>query len=450
MTTTEKGNAVTGGVTARELAKNHPVIDLLADFSVYELLENRPFSNLSEILLGGKSPVRGLMRACGADELFVSREGSDYEKFSALCACAPRLVGHPLYRAISALLDELFDCKLPLTPQYCDEIWRLTAKRLQERPLVPVDLLRSAMVDTLCFPEEPNASLAPYRAPCENSFFADIRPVFAPVMALSLKKGIKGRMQELSLASGVSVTDYHSLCRALTACLDRFEAHRCVTAYHTLPPERGFSVPNEYQAGEILAHALVKDGKGISDDEANLFYAQMLRFLGKEYRRRGITLLLMLGGELQCGAEPALRLGGCPNILSIGRLLSYLDESGTLPRTLLLTQKPSDFDAVAALIAAFPAKSEGEPLLRLGGCPEALLDAREAQRRLDDLSRVAPIGEYAMLHSGAWSPLVYFFAPRVGEAACDWLVREGGLDADRFAPVAEDILYKNSKKLLGR
>lgn len=317
------------GETARRLyhgcAETLPMTDLAADLSARELAVNAPFSNIAQLLLPRQADILRLMVLSGADSRTIAPDAADYERFRGWCACVPALVGHPFPLFQQMLLLRLFGCNLPLTEENCDAIWALTAERLAQTPLRPRDVLASWQVKRLFLSEEPQGDLTPFRQLAEDSS-CDIRPLFCTDGLLRANHpGFAAAVQALGSTAGHAVTDLTSLESALRTALARFTEAGCVCAHHTLPRQFTFLRPDPYHAEQAFAAALRTDGRCISTEQQACFTAQMLRFLGREYRRRGWGMQLVLTGEhaAECTA-----------------LVNYLTAEDALPRTLILTENP--------------------------------------------------------------------------------------------------------------
>ena len=386
-----------------------PVVDLHARFSPRAVANGRRFTNVTELLLGLGDPVLRALRAAGVEEIFLTGEGSDFEKFSAVLAVLPRLCGHPALDALSRLLKELLGCEIPLLPENSGEIWHFCAEKLAQKPITPKTVLKKCNVTDLAFPERADADLSLYQRtdPCGKG--VSITPIFAPVSALSLKSGLRAELKRLSRATGVEIADYSSLCAALLCALDRFEAVGCRMAYHEMPPSVQFVQPNEYRAGEILAKALAHDGKALTAEEKDLFFAQMMRVLGREYKKRGMMCQLYLGAARDTEHECARPTGGV-NADATLRLWQYLKGCDALCDTVIFVQNFAEFDAVEPLLSSF-AKDDGIEIW-FGGTLEMPLEA-DARRHIEQAARVTSITRYLGVCSGAASPLAYLGAEGV-------------------------------------
>lgn len=318
-----------GGETARRLyhkcAESMPMADLASDLSAEELAANTPFSNIAQLLLPRHAEILRLMVQCGASPRAIAPDAADYERFRGWCACIPALVGHPFPLFQQKLLLRLFDCALPLSEENCDAIWSLTAERLAQAPLRPREVLAAWQVKRLFLVEEPHGDLTPYRQFAKNRA-CDIRPLFCPDGLLGADRpGFASAVQSLGSIAGQTVTDLASLELSLRTVLERFAEVGCVCARHTLPRGFIFRRPDLYHAEQAFTTALRTDGRGLSAEQQACFAAQMLRILGREYRRRGWGMQLVLAGE---------------HSVQYSALLDYLNSESAMPRTLILTENP--------------------------------------------------------------------------------------------------------------
>jgi glucuronate isomerase len=87
--------------TARELyhgaAADEPIFDYHCHLNPREIAEDRRFSNLAELWLGGDHYKWRAMRADGVEERLITGDAAPYDKFLAWAETVPRLIGNPLY-----------------------------------------------------------------------------------------------------------------------------------------------------------------------------------------------------------------------------------------------------------------------------------------------------------------------------------------------------------------
>ena len=109
--------------TAKELfhgtAKDLPIIDYHNHLNQKEILEDKNFTNLSEIWLGGDHYKWRAMRANGVDESFITGDKSDYEKFLEWSKTVPKTFGNPLYHWTHLELKHYFGIDELLNEKIC-------------------------------------------------------------------------------------------------------------------------------------------------------------------------------------------------------------------------------------------------------------------------------------------------------------------------------------------
>ncbi|MDO6739535.1 glucuronate isomerase, partial [Wenyingzhuangia sp. 2_MG-2023] len=83
--------------TARELfhntAKHLPIIDYHNHLNQHEILQDKNYSNLAQVWLGGDHYKWRGMRANGIAEDYITGNKSDYEKFLAWSKTVPNTLG---------------------------------------------------------------------------------------------------------------------------------------------------------------------------------------------------------------------------------------------------------------------------------------------------------------------------------------------------------------------
>ena len=431
-------NALLTTQTARLLyhlyAKKMPVIDYRSRLSAADIAKDRRWSNITELYLAGNTTAQRLMRACGVNEHLITGQASDYEKFHAWCRCLPQLVGNPHVLWYQLALRETFGCDLPLTQESCDAIWLLTAERLAEPDFRARNLLAEAHVKLLCTADDPCDSLTHHAAiAADPQSSTRVLPTFCADRLFAVNRpGIAAYLAGLGDADRTDITDLPSLEAALRTALDRFAAHGCHSAQLTLPCPPAFVKPNPYHANESLKTALSTDGRGVNAEQTALICAQLMRFLGQEFVRRGWTAQLVFGA-----GTPA----------SLADLFAYLETEDVLPPTLLCAQNPVDDAAMADLVLVHPRLRLGSTW-RADAAPEAL------RQHIRILAAALPLGRWLGMPTEAGTPLAYprqaYFRRILCACIGEWA--ESGLcsaDMDTLVQLVCDICFNNAKNFFG-
>ena len=87
----------TAGELFHTCAKELPILDYHCHIDPREIAEDRVFSNLAQVWLGGDHYKWRLMRANGAPEEEVTGSAPDRVKFQRFAEALPRAAWYPLY-----------------------------------------------------------------------------------------------------------------------------------------------------------------------------------------------------------------------------------------------------------------------------------------------------------------------------------------------------------------
>ena len=71
----------TAQVLFHKYAEHLPIIDYHCHVSPREIAEDKQYSNITELWLGGDHYKWRAMRSCGVPEKYITGDASDYEKF---------------------------------------------------------------------------------------------------------------------------------------------------------------------------------------------------------------------------------------------------------------------------------------------------------------------------------------------------------------------------------
>lgn len=444
-----------------ETAASLPIVDYHCHLSAREIAENKCYENITEIWLGGDHYKWRAMRACGVEERFITGDASDYEKFRAYCACMPRLAGNPLYHWSHLELRRYFDCDLILNEENCDAIWAHTAARLAEPTMRARALILASNVEVIGTTDDPADDLLWHKKLRDEGFPVTVAPTFRPDKALHVNRaGYREYIKTLGASNGVEITDLSSLYAALCASLDRFGAVGCRAADHGMDDMVRFARPDEYHANEIFTRALKSDGKDVSEADLALFYTQMMRFLGREYVRRGMVMQLHFGVLRNPNTKMHRALGvdsgfdtvhGANCIAALASLLDYLSYADALPRTILYSINAQDNDAVATLCGAFSASNDGLPRVVQGSAWwfNDRLDGMRAQ--MTSFAGLSAIGSFLGMLTDSRSFLSYPRHEYFRRIFCDLLgrwVENGEYPHDKAAleSLVRDVCHDNAKR----
>lgn len=203
--------------TAKLLFENYasklPIIDYHCHVPPKDIAEDRRYSNITELWLGGDHYKWRAERSCGVPEKYITGDASDYEKFRAYATVMPKLIGNPLYHWSHLELQRYFGYHGVLNADTCDEVWTLCNEKLATPEMSVKNIIRASGVELLCTTDDPIDTLEYHKILREDETFGvRVLPAWRPDKALKVTgAGYREYIDALSAVSGVTVTDSATL-----------------------------------------------------------------------------------------------------------------------------------------------------------------------------------------------------------------------------------------------
>ncbi|MBQ7922134.1 MAG: glucuronate isomerase [Clostridia bacterium] len=450
--------------TARILYHNYaeklPIIDYHCHVNPKDIAEDKQYSNITELWLGGDHYKWRAIRSAGIDEKYITGDASDYEKFKAYAQVMPMLIGNPLYHWTHLELRRYFDCELILGPDTVDEIWNLTCEKLADPAFSVRNLIKRSGVDILCTTDDPADSLEYHKMLAEDgSFETAVYPAWRPDKCFNINKpGLRAYYDKLGAAAGVEIKDVASLKEALSKRIAVFASLGCRTADHGLDEFPMFVKPNPYAVEKAMEVALASDGADVTPEMLCVFKSGMLQFLAEEYTKYGWVMQIHMGVYRNANANMYKKLGpdsgfdtiGNNNIAAIIELLDMMEENNALPRTILYSIDPTQNAAIGTMLGCFQTSGDGMPKVMQGSAWwfNDTLDGMRAQMK--QLANLSVFGKFLGMLTDSRSFTSYprheYFRRILCDVIGSWV--EEGLypdDWETLAQITVDICYNNTK-----
>lgn len=455
--------------TAKLLFENYasklPIIDYHCHVPPKDIAEDRRYSNITELWLGGDHYKWRAERSCGVPEKYITGDASDYEKFRAYATVMPKLIGNPLYHWSHLELQRYFGYHGVLNADTCDEVWTLCNEKLATPEMSVKNIIRASGVELLCTTDDPIDTLEYHKILREDETFGvRVLPAWRPDKALKVTgAGYREYIDALSAVSGVTVTDSATLKQALVRRLDHFEAMGCRTADHGIDTVPYSRAKNLRQLDEIFERAY--NGETVTREEGDIFLTEFLRFFAGEYTKRGWVMQLHYGVNRNPNTKYFKKLGAdtgfdciAPSNGSVANLAALLDSMyscDALPRTVIYPIEPSDNAAVATVIGAFQNDAEG-------GMPRVMqgsawwfndnIDGMLAQMK--NLANLSAFGCFTGMLTDSRSFISYprheYFRRILCNLIGDWVENgEYPSDIEALADIVMDICYNNTRNYFG-
>ena len=342
-----------------EHAKQMPIIDYHCHLDPKEIYEDKKFNNLFDAWLSGDHYKWRLMRANGITEDYITGNKPDFEKFMKWAEVVPHLVGNPLYHWTHFELKRFFNVDKLLSPKTAEAIYEEVNLKLET--LTARKLIEMSNVDVICTTDDPTDTLE-WHEKLENdpTFKTKVLPAFRPDKAINIELSwFQEWVLKLSKVVGYSLSNLELFKKAITERIDFFHERGCLLSDHALDVVM-YEKATPEEVAAIYEKAIQHEE--LSTREIRKYKGYMLVFLGAEYNKRGwvqqyhIGALRNLSERMLKNLGPDTGFDGINDGLiarPLSHLLDALDSTGELPKTVLYTLNPRDFEVAITMMAAF-------------------------------------------------------------------------------------------------
>jgi glucuronate isomerase len=342
-----------------DYAAQMPIIDYHCHLDPKEIYQDKKFKNLYEAWLSGDHYKWRLMRANGTTEDFITGKQNDYDKFTKWAEVLPHLVGNPLYHWTHFELKRYFNIDTLLSPKSAAEIYLDVNKKLET--LSARQLIQMSNVETICTTDDPTDNLEWHeKLAKDKTFSAKVLPAFRPDKAVNIELSwFKGWIEKLSSVVGYELNSLDQLEKALSERIQYFHDHGSRLSDHALDV-----VMYEHGTKEEVAHIYEKTLKNqqLSKDDIRKYKGHLLVFLGRQYAKRGWVQQYHIGALRNLSERMLKEIGPDTGFDAINdgliarplsHLLDALDSTGELPKTIIYTLNPRDFEVAITMMQAF-------------------------------------------------------------------------------------------------
>ena len=355
--------------TAKQLYHCHaakmPIIDYHCHINPQEIYEDKRYTSITEVWLGGDHYKWRAMRSCGVAEHYITGNATPAEKFQKWAETIPNLIGNPLYHWTHLELQRYFGIYEPLNGENAMEIYEKCNAILAQPDMSARGIIAKSNVKLLCTTDDPADDLHWHeRMAQDDTMPAVVLPAFRPDRAMRADKpDFSQYLAKLEAAVGFSINSMEDMRRALTQRIDFFQAHGCRTADHGL--DYAFYVEaTEEQLNDIFARA--KAAQGITWEEQLAYHTALLVHCGKSYKKYDWVNQLHFGCIRDNSRKMFAKLGpdtgfdainDQPNALGLARLLNAYEANDGLTKTIVYSLNPSDNGVVGTILGCFQSDS---------------------------------------------------------------------------------------------
>ncbi|RHW34042.1 glucuronate isomerase [Lysinibacillus yapensis] len=449
----------TAKVLYHDFAAKMPIYDYHCHLDPREIYENKRYKNITELWLGGDHYKWRAMRANGVDEYYITGEADDYEKFVKWAETVEKLMGNPLYHWTHMELRRYFQVDTILKGATAKEVWDACNAKIQDPDFSARRLIEQSNVVLIGTTDDPIDDLRYHKMIQEDQEFSTtVLPAFRPdaIMAIQQTQLWAEYAGKLGQLTGIEITDFSNLMRALESRIDYFNEIGCKLSDHSI--ETVVYEPATLQELDAIVHNALNN-EPISLKENNQFLTQLLVNLGKAYHKKGWVMQYHIGAlrnansrlfraiGANVGAD-SFRDGGIAVPLS--QLLDELDREHNLPKTILYGLNPKDNEVLAAMAGNF----------QEGGIPSKVqfgsawwfndhIDGMEAQMKV--LGNLGLLSRFIGMLTDSRSFLSYsrheYFRRILCNIVGNWVENgEYPNDLAWLGQIVQDISYNNAQE----
>ena len=467
----------TAYVLYQEHAQKLPIIDYHNHLNPREIYEDKMYANMTEIWLDGDHYKWRAMRTMGyPEELVTGRRATgqtgadrdeelDFKRFEAYAGTVQNCVGNPLYYWTHLELKRYFDIDEALRPKSAEMIWDKCNELLRTSDYSARNLLRMQMVQELCTTDDPADDLKWHTQIKEEVDDIRVRPSFRPGNVLDIEKDtFVSYINRLGEAASVAISDIDSLLEALRVRLDYFVEAGCRVTDHSL--ESGFYRETTKEAVNAIFKSRLSEEKGsaITSDEAAAFRGYVLSELGKMYADRDLVMQLHIGAIRNTSKRMYGLLGADTGFDSINdfnyapqlaALMSRMDETDQLPRTILYYLNPRDSAMLMTMAGNFQGNERGiKGKVQLGSAWWFNDNKSGIKNQLQELSEMGLLSSFIGMLTDSRSFLSFPRHEYFRRILCDMIgsmVEKGEYpyDMEFLGDMIENICYYNAKEYFG-
>ena len=450
-------------------AANQPLVDYHCHISPREIYENRRFTDLCQVWLGGRNADGTyfgdhykwrLMRSNGVSEDYVTGDKPGIERFRKFAETLEMAIGNPMYHWCNLELRQFFGYDKPLSAATADECWEFCNKKLQEDESLTVrGIIEKANVAFIGTTDDPVDSLEWHeKIAADPAIRFKVCPSFRPDKAVNIHKdGFAAYIALLANSVGKEqLTCVQDVCDALVERLEFFHKTGCLASDHGLDYVP-FRQCNMDEADAIYQKAM--RGEAVTTEEAEQYQTTVLLHLARAYHRLGIVMQLHYSCLRNTNRRMFEQLGpdtGFDAIAqntcgdSIARFLSALDYTNQCPKTILYSLTPADNEQLGSLLGCF--QSDELPGKIQHGSAWWFNDTRSGmEAQMKSLANLGLLGNFVGMLTDSRSFLSYarhdYFRRIMCNLIGNW-VENGEYPNDErvLQKIVEGVSYRNAAR----
>lgn len=437
-----------------EYVKDLPIIDYHCHLDPKEIYDDIVFKDLSEAWLGGDHYKWRLMRASGIEEQYITGNKSGKEKFMKWAETVPYLIGSPLYHWTHMELQSFFNINELLNKNSALKIYDQANEKL--KALSARTLIKNSNVEALCTTDDPTDDLKYHSLLKEEEKGFKVLPAFRPDKAINVELSwFKDWVSKLSEVVGYEVKTYELLKKALRERVEYFNERGANVSDH------GLDVLVYEDATEEELEVIFNKGINqleLTEVEIAKYKGNLIVYLGKLYHEFNWIQQYHIGAARNNSDRMLKELGPDTGFDSIQdgliarplrNILNQLDLTNQLPKTIIYTLNPRDFEVAITLMQSFQGGGIAGKIQF--GAPWWFLDQKDGiEKHFEALGNNGLLSKFVGMLTDSRSFLSYPRHDYFRRILCNYLGKlvEDGMypeDYELLGEIAANISYYNVK-----
>ena len=406
--------------TAKELFHRHaekmPIIDYHCHLPPREIAEDKRWTDIAQVWLGGDHYKWRQMRSNGVDEKYVTGDADWHDKFVKFAETMERLVRNPLFDWSHLELARYFGVTEILSGKSADRIWKACNAKLRTKGFSAQGLMKKSNVKVVCTTDDPDDDLAWHQMIAKKPFGVKVLPAWRPDRIL--KEAVAKKKDPMA-----HLAERHAY----------FEKMGCRLSDYGL-----VDIPESGRYAELLFECLKMDAK--AGWTTQLHYNCI--------RNLNTKMFKALGPDTGYDA-----IGCADSAVGLAKLFDRLENADALPRCILYSLNPRDMEMLATVMGSFQ-KGPDRGKIQLGAA-WWFLDQKDGMRKqIEVLSTLGCLGNFVGMLTDSRSFLSYTRHEYFRRLLCQKLgeeVEKGEIPNDLkwLGQIVEDISYNNAKAYFG-
>ena len=434
-----------------------PIVDFHNHLPTHDIATNRQFENISQLWIAGDPYKHRMMRMFGILESEITGDTSDEAKFKHWAKILPFTLGTPLYHWSALELKRVFDIDELLDANNAEEIWQACNLKLQQPQFRAASITNNFNPEYLVTSDKVLDDISVHTAANTQLNNVKILPSLRGDDLLNFTQPeFSGFLKKLSAEKINDLTDYQ---KVITEHLAKFDQQGCVMADHALDAGFTYVDTSEEKARSIFKELL--HGKTLNTDQETQLKSYLMHFLGKEYARRNWVLQLHIGAHRNTSTRLAklarstggfAGIGNSCDVTSLVNFINELEKEEHLPRLILYTLNPNDYEALATLTGSF-AEDGLAGKIQLG--PAWWYNDHQSgiERHLDVIANYSVLSQFIGMTTDSRSILSLSRHEYFRRILCNYLgemvaQKQAPNDFELLSQIVMKVCYANSKSMI--